>query len=963
MTSIFRIRTACICAFVALYSTGILFAQQYTFRQYGPSDGLTNLGVNCLLQDRTGYLWVGTDNGLFRYDGSTFQAFGHAEGIADTEIRNLAESPEGVLWVVTQGGVARRAGGKFESVSAGAKGLFLAIAFDSQGRLYLEHSSGILRGIRGADGLYKFSMVAPGSIGGMFVHGEDVWFRRDGDLWRLNGDNTEKIGSPAGLPNDRWGSITLDAQGNLWLRSATRLYELRQGQARFADRSEGIPNALVTRLFADSHGRLFVSSNSGVVMLDGADDANRTYIDPAHGLPSDVAGVVLLDHGESLWIGMRGGGLVRRLGHGEWLSWKKADGLINDSVWSILHDGAGRLWVGTSGGLSIFAPDGKLERTLTAHSGLTGDSVFSLVAAPSGDVFAGTAPIGINRFSPEGKLLRSYGASSGLASEQINALAIDHDNRLWAAAAGGCFRSVSPIDKNSDLKFEKVSFPGMPAGDYFYDVKVDATGTVWMATSNGLLRFDGSHWRVFGTKDGFSSNDLVAVSIGHDEIWVAYRDAFGLSRLRFHGEQLEVKNITQQDGLSSDLMYAIAFDRQGRLWASTDNGADVLEPDAGGTGRWRHYGMEDGLIWDDGNDHALSIDGQDNVWIGTSRGLSRYSAPPYAVPDTPSAIVLTSIQGALREFQPEERPVLSHSQDSLLIQFSGLNYSSKTHTRYRYRLLGSKSTWTETREKSVRFEGLPGGSYVFEVIAAGPNGLWSPLPARFAFTVKPPWWLTWWFLAACVLVIALLGRALWRYRMRALVTQKELLEQQVIDRTAELRESHRQLEEIAYYDVLTSLANRRMFTEQFRSRLALSRRHGDTFALLLIDLDNFKQTNDSFGHDAGDAVLIESAKLLLAAVRESDCVARLGGDEFAILLISPADSSGIAMVSKRIVDSFAAGIPFKGRTLSGTCSVGIAVFPADGDTQDQLYKSADMALYEAKRVGGNTWRSNRPDSG
>ena len=273
MTSIFRIRTACICAFVALYSTAILFAQQYTFRQYGPSDGLTNLGVNCLLQDRTGYLWVGTDNGLFRYDGSTFQAFGHAEGIADTEIRNLAESPEGVLWVVTQGGVARRVGGKFESVSAGAKGLFLAIAFDSQGRLYLEHSSGILRGIRGADGLYKFSMVAPGSVGGMFVHGEDVWFRRDGDLWRLNGDNTEKIGSPAGLPNDRWGSITLDAQGNLWLRSATRLYELRQGQARFADRSEGIPNALVTRLFADSHGRLFVSSNSGVVMLDGADDA------------------------------------------------------------------------------------------------------------------------------------------------------------------------------------------------------------------------------------------------------------------------------------------------------------------------------------------------------------------------------------------------------------------------------------------------------------------------------------------------------------------------------------------------------------------------------------------------------------------------------------------------------------------------------------------------------------------
>jgi diguanylate cyclase (GGDEF)-like protein len=192
--------------------------------------------------------------------------------------------------------------------------------------------------------------------------------------------------------------------------------------------------------------------------------------------------------------------------------------------------------------------------------------------------------------------------------------------------------------------------------------------------------------------------------------------------------------------------------------------------------------------------------------------------------------------------------------------------------------------------------------------------------------------------------------------VRALVVQKELLEQQVIDRTAELRESDRQLEEIAYYDVLTSLPNRRMFTEQFRSRLTLSRRHGDPFALLLVDLDRFKQTNDSFGHDAGDALLIESANLLKAAVRESDCVARMGGDEFAILLISPTDPSGIAMVSKRIVDSFTAGISFNGRTLSGSCSVGIAVFPADGDTQDGLYKSADTALYEAKRMGGNVWR-------
>jgi diguanylate cyclase (GGDEF)-like protein len=946
MKPIPRLRAAWVCAVaVFLFSTAI-FAQQYTFRQYGPSDGLTNLGVNCLLQDREGYLWVGTDNGLFRYDGVTFQQFGHAEGIDDTEIRNLAESPEGILWVATQGGIARRTAGKFESVNVGQKGLFLAIAFDAKGRLYLEHSTGILRGLRDAAGSYQFTMVTSGAVGGMFVHGEDLWFRRDGDLWRLQGEKIARIGSPAGLPNDRWGSITLDTLGNLWVRSATRLYELAHGQTRFVDRSEGIAHAPVTRTFADSHGRLLVATNAGVVMLDGP---NRTDIDPAHGLPADVVGPILVDREESLWLGMRGGGLVRRLGHGEWLSWKKSDGLLNDSVWSILHDRNGRLWVGTSGGLSIFAPNGQLARSWASHNGLTGDSIYALAVARSGDVFAGTAPAGVNRFSPEGQLLHAYGASSGLISEQVNSLAIDRQNRLWVGASGGCFRTQAPVDAAGALKFERVSIAGIPSDAYIHDVQIDPGGIIWITTSNGLVRYDGNNWRVFNKADGLKAEDIVAMVVGHGEVWVAYRDALGIARLLFNGERVEVTNKTQDDGLSSDLIYALAFDRDGRLWATTDNGVDVLEQ-----GHWRHYGTPDGLIWDDGNDLALTVDAQNDVWIGTSRGLSRYSTPPYLIPDLPSAVVLTSIEGVSRELQPDDKPVLSHTQNSLLIRFSGLNYASDARTLFRYRLLGGKTTWSETRDNSVRFEGLPGGRYVFEVIAAGPNGLWSPIPARFAFTVRPPWWLTWWFITTCFVVALLLGRALWRHRVRALVAQKELLERQVAERTEELRESHRQLEEIAYYDMLTSLPNRRMFTEQFRARLALSRRHGDPFALLLIDLDSFKETNDSFGHDAGDAVLIECAKLLRSAVRESDAIARLGGDEFAVLLISPTEPEGIQMVCSRIVDSFADGIAFNDSILKTSCSVGVAVFPDDGDTQDRLYKSADIALYEAKRVGGNT---------
>lgn len=945
MTSAFRLRTIVICTILAFVATMSLVAQRYTFRQYGSQEGLTNLSVNCLLQDRTGYLWVGTDNGLFRYDGSTFQAFSHAEGLPNSEMRALAESPDGVLWVATQGGVARSEGSEFKKVNFGAEGRVQEMAFDRSGRVYLEHISGIIRGDPDGTGNYRFSTVAPGMVHGLYVKDEDVWFSKDGEVWRLSEEKLKRIGSPAGLPSDRWDTITLDSFGDLWARSASQLYELPRGQARFIDRSEGIPHTTDSRLFADPFGRLYVSTNAGVVVLF---KERKIYFDPKHGLPTDNVGPILLDRQENLWMGMLGGGLVRRLGHGEWLSWKKEDGLLNNGIWSVFHANDGRLWVGTSGGLNIFGPDKKLARSWTSSNGLTGDRVRSIVESPGGDIFAATFPGGISRFNKTGKLLHSYSAAAGLTKDEIVGTAIDHQGRLWVSGNDACFRSTTPVDATTTLKFERIEVPGLTAESFFRGILIDKAGVVWISSSNGLMRFDNGSWKIFTESDGLKSRDLSAIVEGQGAIWLAYRDALGIGRLQFDNNRIEVTRLTMANGLSSDLIYALVFDASGRLWATTDNGVNVLDQ-----GRWRHYGMEDGLIWDDGDDLAISADHEGKVWIGTSAGLSRFAPLPYKIPESPTPIVLTSIQGSSRTFQAKDHPVLSHSQDSLFIQFGGLNFASEAHTHYRYRLLGYKTAWNDTRERSVRFEGLPGGKYIFEVIAAGPNGLWSPVPARFAFSVRPPWWLSWWFIALCLVLVLIIARAVWRYRVRTLVSQKERLEQEVIDRTAELRESHRQLEEIAYYDPLTSLPNRRMFTEQFRSRLALSRRYNDPFVLLLVDLDHFKRINDSLGHDAGDAVLIASAKLFAAAVRECDCVARLGGDEFAILLISPTDPEGIEMVCERIFHGLEAGIGYDRSILKATCSIGIAVFPGDGESQERLYKSADIALYEAKRISGN----------
>lgn len=947
MLSSAHIRIVCLGTILAFLVPLDLMGQRYTFRQYGTDEGLTNLSVNCLLQDRAGYIWVGTDNGLFRYDGDGFQAFRHAEGLPNTEIRNLAESPDGVLWVAMESGVARRSGTRFVPVNTGEKEQYPTVAFDRLGRVYVKDASRIVRGTPNGGGSYQFSTLVHGATDSFTVSGEDVWYGKNGALWHFSGEKAERIGTFAALPLHQSYPITQDAHGNLWLRSMSKLYELPKGKTQLVDRSEGIPSTSSCNLYADRWGRVYVSNDTGVVVLDG--DA-RPYLNGEHGLPSYSVGPVLLDRKGALWIGLSGGGLVRRLGHGEWLSWKKEDGLLHNGVWSILHDRTGKLWVGTSGGLSILDANGRLVHSWTDRNGLAGSHVQAIVEGTAGDIYAGTIPGGISRFSKDGMLLQTYRFTSGVSVHVIS-MAIDRQGRLWAVGYGGCFRSRAPLSASGTLTFEQMKVPGLDAQASFHAALAGQNGVMWISSSAGLARFDNGQWRVFTRADGLKSDDVDATAVGLGALWVTYRDALGISCIKFAGERVKtVTHLTRQDGLSSDLVYALAFDQKGRLWASTDHGVSEME-----SGRWRRYGTEDGLIWDDGDDLALHVDREDNVWIGTSGGLSRYSAPSNPIPDSPPQAVITSIKGGGQEFQVDEHPVLHHAQSSISIRFSSLDYAAETNMRFRYRLRGYENTWNETSERDVHYASLPAGSYVFEVLAAGPSGAWSPVPAQFSFTVKPPWWLSWWFIASCLGAALLLARTLWNFRERGLLAQKSLLERQVADRTAELIESHRHLKEIAYHDMLTSLPNRRMFTEQLRMRLSLAHRHGESFGLILVDLDHFKQVNDLFGHDAGDAVLAETAARLRAAIRESDCAARLGGDEFGILLVSAQDKDGIEAVCKRLIESIAAGMFFKGAKLEIGCSVGVAVFPDSSDTEEGLYKAADLALYDAKRKGPNVF--------
>ncbi len=921
-----------------------LFAQRYTYRQYDSAYGLTDLTVHCLLQDHTGYIWAGTDNGLFRYDGNRFLGFHVEDGLPHPTARALAESPQGVVWVATNGGIARFVGNRFQTVDVGESGTFRAITFDSKGRIYAESSTGIIRGVPDGAGNYHFQKIVTGVVRGLWVQGEDVWFARDKDVWHLAGDREESAGTPNGLPLDRWTSIVHDPQGNLWVLSEAHLYERVHGTGRFQERATGLRKTFNISVYADTQGRIYVSSYAGVAVLYGD---RRTLIDASHGLPADGVTPVLVDREGSLWLGTMGKGLIRQLGRGDWLSWTTQDGLLHNIVWAIHRDSVGQTWVGSSGGVNIIDPEGKVGFSWRGPNGTAATEVHALAEGPNGEVYAATYPNGISRFSSKGRLLQDYRSPSVTSAGWMQSIAFDRSGRLWAAGSNGCFRSRLPLG-SGDLELDSVEIPGIARGTEFFEVVADGD-TIWAGGSQGLARLTNGRWRVFTQHDGLKSDAVLVIARGGNALWIAYENAIGLSRLDFDGDRIKLTHFTRQSGLASDEVFGIDFDTSGRLWASSDAGVDRLDFDRQDQGRWVHFGREDGLIWNDADSLALKADREGSVWVGTSAGLSRYSPPKYRGADVPPTVVLTSVQGELHQWDSGDHAALTYRHRSLYLQFAALDFAEEDHIRYHYRLLGYESGWHETREHGVHFERLPAGDYRFQVIASGPNDLWTLQPAEFAFTITPAWWQSWWFVLACAGSLLLLLRALHNLRLNALVEQKDRLEGLVAVRTAELTESHRRLEEIANRDVLTSLPNRRAFTEQFRARLNMAARSNERFALLLIDLDHFKQVNDTNGHDAGDRVLVETANRLRACVREYDCVARLGGDEFAIILFGGFDETSLHNICDRIMSYNSVGIPFNDRVLKVGSSVGIALYPDDGTSEDTLYKAADIALYDAKQ--------------
>ena len=768
---------------VALCSAASLHAQRYIFRYYGAEQGLNNLAIHVLLQDRAGYIWAGTQNGLFRYHGREFIEFGQRDGLPANYVESLHESPDGALWVGTSSGLYRRQESRFLRVPlivarevVGRQG----ISSDQQGHLYVATEKGLLLGDWRSGVAPAFRHVVlprPMPVLGVYAQSErSVWFGCGDGVCHLEDGKVGVLGPPEGIRRGRWEAFVEDRRGNLWARGAESLALRRAGARGFEPVSTPRPlkNFRAASLASDRAGRLLIPTLDGLLILD--EQGRWRTIAAAEGLIAAEVSAAIEDREGSVWLGLFGGGVARWLGEGSWESFTAAEGLAGGSVWQMTRDGKGVLWVATHKGVySSYQRGGKLW---WRRSPMAGESITrALTRDRAGNLWTGSIPYGLIRFTPETGRRQVFGAADGLPNSRPNGIHEDPSGRLWVTFSAGIYTGTPAV---RPAKFTLAA--GTEGSGACYVVRQPRPGEFWVGCRNGLLHGVDGRWRRYGYQDGLKDNWVAGLACGpNGEVWLSYHGAIGITRLRLDGDRLVAEHWNRSSGLRAELVYSLFFDSLGRLWSASDRGVDVYDGK-----RWQHYDHDDGLVWDDCNTEAWYADPDGSVWIGTSAGISHYRPPAAAFPSVTPRVVFTSVSLGRRPVQPGRFAVATHRDNTLVARFSALSFVREPMIAFRYRFAGRSSEWTETMQREVDFPELGPGDYRLEVQARNAQGLWSDQPALFSFRIDPPWWKRPWFAGGAALCAITLVVWTLRRRVRAAESIRKALEEAVAQRTLEL---------------------------------------------------------------------------------------------------------------------------------------------------------------------------------
>lgn len=933
---------------------------QFAHSVWQTRDGLPQNTISAIAQTPDGYLWLGTREGLARFDGLRFKIFNteSTPEIGHNQILSLFTDKAGALWIGTWGGgLTRLEAGRFTRFTA-ADGLpselVSTIFQDAQGRLWIGTDGG---GLARLDGDRFTAMPSRDALGkhvrAIAEDNAGLWIGSDAGLAHLTpGGTLESFGPQQGLAHRSVRTLLRSRGGVLWIGTEHGLNWM-EGRTLWGF-PDGRPLAhdMVFALREDRDGGLWVGTDAqGLRRLH---DGVVTSFTSQHGLSNNSVYSLFEDREQNLWIGTNLGGL-NRLRDAPITPFTQREGLSNNYTRAIFQDAEGSVWIGTEGGGINRLREGGLT-TFTTKQGLSNDTVFSIAQDPSGVLWIGTDS-GLTRF--ENDRMQSVTRNTPMANESMLALAVSRDGSIWLGTfAAGLVRyhdgAFTAFDTTNGFPHNTVNV-----------IHEARDGTLWIGTrGGGLSRYRDGHFTTFTTRDGLSDNLVFAL---HEDaagvLWIGTYGG-GLNRLK----DGRFTSIRRAQGLYDDVIHRIIDDGGGQFWMSTNRGifrARQAELDAVADGTAAAitsvaYGPRDGMRNAEcnggGSSGARTRDGR--IWFPTIAGAVSFNPQQLGTSAPAPPVVIEEVLVDGRPVEPRPALTMPSSAQTLAIDFTAMSLIAPESLRFRYRLEGLEDDWVEADgRRTAYYSKLPPGRYQFRVIASSRDGVWGDAGATLALAVAPTWYETAWFRGGVVLMLALIGPLLYRARVAHLIAQKASLERIVAERTAELAEANARLVRLADEDGLTGLLNRRAFDAALDEECRRAARANAPLALLLIDIDAFKAYNDHFGHQAGDVCLRAVSDAVRHAHRRAgELVARYGGEELGVILpaTSPAVAVEMAENVRRSVENLALPHPASPAAPVVTICVGVASCGADVPcSHEALVAAADRALYRAKQNGRN----------
>ena len=954
---------------------------------WGSREGLPGNDITALAQTKDGYIWVGTTVGLFRFDGQSFTRYDRStiDGLTSNVIQSLMATREGRLWIGTEwDGFGWLDGHRYHRVDH-------ETAWNSTRSLFEEPDGSILIGyfsqhltatLRYHDGNLTTMPIKVGLFNTGFVtmpNGATVTSVLYDRLKIVDRDRMVDYPLVKPLPNTDLRCMIRRADGTIAIGTDFGgVFEVKNGKYEQLTLASGISSLAINCLYEDNAHRLLVGSNDG---LDIQSPRGFEHIGPADGLSGYRVNVIMEDREGNVWVATD-----------KSLNRFADTPLTPVGVESGKQPSINYAASTFDGGLLISTRDGLFEQSHPDVPAvqLRKQGVEGAIQLPNGDIIAWNfhpdsknSQYDFHRFrggvwTDIGKTTDMYPKAVLGDSDPLTVIGNKGETQTLGSPVTGhvlktfgnpiifCIKKTidgsyllgteSGLLRMTGSSVVKVD-AGVPEGTHVLSVDAADPHCIWIATDHGLIRFADGKSKIYDTSAGLPDNDLFQVlSNGRDRVWIG--STFGMCSISAHDlDAYDQHRVRRLNPVVYSLAEGVRSFPMLTMPVRTTNGN----------------------LWFVGQDGVTAVD-PDHLDVNTI-------APPIVI-DTATVDGARVVSGLKNAMQP--------GRGAFSIRFAGLSFNAPEKVHYRYRLIGYDSNWVDPGDQhSVSYTNLPPGSYRFEVTACNNDGIWADHPAVVTFSIRPHFYQTLTFRVFAVIGFAALILGVARIRMRQMERHARMLEAKVAVATAEvtayagrleekygelqdiqseleaqneelhqtqqtLAEANERLHALATTDGLTGLINHRSFQERLEAEWSRHSREEGSLSLVLLDVDNFKTYNDTYGHPAGDEVLRSVGRLLKEAARASDIVARYGGEEFVVVAPN-ADEADVLELAERLRIAVA-NADWKVRPI--TISIGVSTArPVNGGSAPALIARADQALYHSKHAGKNrvTWMDSDLD--